>query len=151
MVHRKVYNELLEFLLESLFGLIKGLISPLLAKVSPRRLDAGNSTSIDGIDIELDEGEPLAAAHFMTLDSLDSHILEDTLSKGVYLFHKFGAELPQVPVLKVLELVFIGKRADHSLTLPLLEVALECTPYLVLRVIKLSLLSQSSFQVLLGR
>ena len=151
LVHRKVYNELLEFLLESLFGLIKGLISPLLAQVGPRRLDAGNSTSIDGIDIELDEGEPLAAVHFMTLDSLDSHILEDTLSKGVYLFHKFGAELPQVPALKVLELVLVGQRADHGLALPLLEVALECTPYLVLRVIKLSLLSESSLQVLLGR
>jgi len=80
----------------------------------------------------------------MTLDSLDSHILEDTLSKGVYLFHKFGAELPQVPVLKVLELVLVGKRADHGLALPLLEVALECTPYLILRVIKLSLLSEGS-------
>jgi hypothetical protein len=141
LVHRKVYNELLEFLLESLFSLIKGLISPLLAQVSPSRLDAGNSTSIYGINIELDEGEPLAAVHFMTLDSLYSHILEDTLSKGVYLFHKFGAQLPQVPALKVLELVLVGKRADHGLALSLLEVALESTPYLVLRVIELPLLS----------
>ena len=87
----------------------------------------------------------------MTLDSLDPHILEHTLSKGVYLFHKFGTELPQVPALKVLELVFVGKRADHGLALSLLEVALESTPYLVLRVIKLSLLSESSLQVFLGR
>jgi hypothetical protein len=75
LVHGKVHNELLKFLLESLFGLIEGLVSPLLAQVGPRRLDAGNSSGIDGIDIELDEGEPLAAVHFMTLDCLDSHVL----------------------------------------------------------------------------
>ena len=150
LVHGKVHYELLKFLLECLLGLIQGLVSPLLAQVGPRRLDAGNSSGIDGIDIELDEGEPLAAVHLMTLDSLDSHVLKDALSKGVYLFHKLGAELPQVPALEVLELVLVGKRSDHGLTLPLLEVALECTPDLVLRVIEWSLLSESSLQVLLG-
>ena len=102
-----MHYELLKFFLEYLFGLIEGLISPLLAQVGPRRLDAGNSTSIYGINIELDEGEPLTAVHFMTLYGLDSHVLEDTLSQGLYLFHKFRAEVPQVPALKILKLVLI--------------------------------------------
>ena len=68
----------------------------------------------------------------------------------MHLFHKLGAELPQVSALEVLELVLVGKRPDHGLALPLLEVALECTPDLVLGVIEWSLLSESSLQVLLG-
>jgi hypothetical protein len=62
----------------------------------------------------------------------------------VYLFHKLGAEFPQVSALEVLELVLVGKRADHGLALPLLKVTLECPSDLVLRVIKRSLLSESS-------
>ena len=60
----------------------------------------------------------------MALDCLDSHVLEDALSKGVHLFHKLRAEFPQVPAFEILELVLVGKRADHCLALLLLEVTL---------------------------
>jgi hypothetical protein len=86
-------DELREFLFKLSLGLFQSLISALLAKVSPRRLYAGNSPSVNSIDIELDESQPFSSIHLMTLDGLDLDILKDSLTKGLDLLHKLCSQL----------------------------------------------------------
>ena len=85
----------------------------------------------------------------MSLDGLHSHVLQDSLSEDLDLLYEFWTQVSQVTLVQVLQFVFIGKRPDHGLALSLLEIPLESTSNLVLRVITGPLLGQGTFQILL--
>lgn len=69
------------------------LLSLLFANVSPTGLNVRDAALVDSLDVDLDQVSPGAAIHWLAMDLLDDHLMEDLVAHVHHLLHEFRSEI----------------------------------------------------------